>query len=178
MPDVIDVSPTIEAQALVTRNGMASGVYVRGVMPEAIAPRPADRAAYRQRQSERFRDNKIIIGIRMAERLSVTVGDTLTLISPVSKSTVFGAAPRMRGYQVAAIFDVGMYEYDNSFIFMPMPAAQVFFIMGDRAFRGWKLFVRIRSICEASARISSRLSAGPAIGFSTGRTIIPVSLRR
>ncbi|MGL1400082.1 hypothetical protein ACSTI4_24105, partial [Vibrio parahaemolyticus] len=76
-------------------------------------------------------DENIAIGVRMATRLNLQVGDTITLISPVSKNTVFGAAPRLRGYKVAAIFDVGMFEYDNNFVFMPLPAAQVFFRMGE-----------------------------------------------
>ncbi len=78
-----------------------------------------------------FGGDKIAIGIRMADRLNVQVGDTITLISPVSKTTVFGAAPRLRGYTVSAIFDVGMFEYDNNFVFMPLPAAQIFFRTGE-----------------------------------------------
>src|SRR6202012_1679040 len=68
-------------------------------------------------------------------------GDTLTLISPVSKSTVFGSAPRLRGYKIAAIFDVGMYEYDNNFVFMPLPAAQAFFETGSGV-TSLEIFVR------------------------------------
>jgi lipoprotein-releasing system permease protein len=67
----------------------------------------------------------------MAQRLGVQVGDAITLISPVSKTTLFGAAPRLRGYKIAAIFDVGMFEYDNNFVFMPIESAQVFLSMGQ-----------------------------------------------
>jgi lipoprotein-releasing system permease protein len=58
------------------------------------------------------------------------VGASLTLISPTSNSTVCGSAPRMRAYPIAAIFDVGMFEYDNGFIFMPLKDAQLFYRAG------------------------------------------------
>jgi lipoprotein-releasing system permease protein len=128
---VLNVSPTVEAQALITKDGAASGVFVRGVMPEAIQHRPtiANHIAYGTLDD--FKTDEIAIGIRMAQRLDVRVGDAITLISPVSKNTVFGSAPRLRGYKIAAIFDVGMFEYDNNFVFMPLPAAQIFFRTGD-----------------------------------------------
>ena len=127
---VLDVSPTIEAQALVTRDGAASGVYVRGVVPEALHRRTSIANHIIRGTLDDFGADRVAIGTRMAQRLGVSIGDTITLISPVSKNTVFGSAPRLRGYKIAAIFDVGMFEYDNSFVFMPLPAAQVFFLTG------------------------------------------------
>ena len=76
-------------------------------------------------------NNAVVIGSRMARRLGLTLGDKLTLISPTSTSTVIGSVPRMKAYKVVGIFEVGMFEYDNSFIFMPLKAAQVFFRSGD-----------------------------------------------
>lgn len=140
-PDVIDAAPVINAQALVTNQGAASGAMVRGLPPESLQARPtvAGHIAYGSLQD--FKDTNIAIGIRMAQRLGLRTGDTLTLISPVSKSTVFGAAPRLRGYKVVAIFDVGMFEYDNNFIFMPLPAAQAFFSLGS-GISAIEMFVR------------------------------------
>lgn len=131
VPDVTGVEPTIEAQALITHEGSASGALVRGLSQEAILGRPTIANHITYGSLKDFNGNNIAIGIRMAQRLNLHVGDTLTLISPVSKSTVFGAAPRMRGYTIAAVFDVGMFEYDNNFIFMPLDAAQIFFSTGS-----------------------------------------------
>jgi lipoprotein-releasing system permease protein len=141
IPQVIDVSPTVEAQALITKDGMASGVLVRGVLPDALRERPTIAKHIVQGSLNDFDDDKIAIGIRMAERLEVHVGDSITLISPVSKNTVFGAAPRLRGYKIAAVFDVGMFEYDNNFVFMPLPAAQAFFLTGSGV-TSLEIFVR------------------------------------
>lgn len=129
--EVVDVAPTIEAQALVTKDGGASGVYVRGMEQDALMRRPSIAGHIEAGSLKDFKEDGIAIGVRMAQRLNVQVGDTITLISPVSKNTVFGAAPRLRGYKIVAVFDVGMFEYDNNFVYMPIEAAQVFFKMGQ-----------------------------------------------
>jgi lipoprotein-releasing system permease protein len=131
LPIVTDVAPTVEGQALVSKDGGASGVYVRGMEQDAILRRPSLASHITGGSLKDFSDDGIAIGVRMAQRLNVQVGDTITLISPVSKNTVFGAAPRLRGYRIAAVFDVGMYEYDNNFVYMPLSSAQVFFRLGD-----------------------------------------------
>ena len=72
----------------------------------------------------------IAIGMRMANLLSVTVGDNITLVSPRGAQTPFGTAPRVKSYKVAAIFEMGMSEYDRIMIFMPLAEAQKFFNRG------------------------------------------------
>ena len=69
----------------------------------------------------------MIVGSHLARRLKVGEGDRITLISPEGNVTAFGTVPRLRGYRVVATFNVGMYEYDSTFIYMPLAAAQVFF---------------------------------------------------
>ncbi len=78
-----------------------------------------------------FNDDGIVIGYRLALRLGVTVGGAVTVISPQGTATVFGTMPRLKTYHVAALFNVGMYEYDNSFIYVPLSAAQIFFRVPD-----------------------------------------------
>jgi len=71
--------------------------------------------------------NTIILGERLAQKLGVRVGDKVTLISPKGTVTAFGTMPRLKAYKVGATFNIGMFEYDSSFIFMPLEAAQVYF---------------------------------------------------
>jgi len=124
---VLSVSPTVEGQTLLTSNGAASGALVRGVDPAQFRTRDIIKQHIEEGSLENFGDDKIAIGLRMAARLGLHVGDTLTLISPSSKATVFGTAPRMKAYEIAVIFNVGMYEYDNGFVFMPLESAKTFF---------------------------------------------------
>jgi len=78
-------------------------------------------------------DDAIAIGIGMARRFGLGVGSQLTLVSPQGAATAFGTVPRVRAYTVRAIFQVGMNEYDSSYVFMPLDAAQVYFQTPDAA---------------------------------------------
>jgi lipoprotein-releasing system permease protein len=68
----------------------------------------------------------------MAARMGLTLGGQLTLISPKGAATAFGSVPRIKTFTVAAVFEVGMYEYDNSFVFIPLSDAQAYFQMPER----------------------------------------------
>src|SRR5215813_2041014 len=68
-----------------------------------------------------------MIGYHLAANLGVTVGQEITLISPQGTATLAGWFPRIKAFKVAAIFDVGMYEYDSAYVFMPLEAAQLYF---------------------------------------------------
>ena len=127
VPGVMEVSPSIEGQTLITSNGSASGAMVRGVQPDIFQKREIIANHIVEGNLADFGEDRIAIGKRMASRLGLHAGDTLTLISPTTKATVFGSAPRMKAYAIAAVFDVGMYEYDNGFVFMPLEAAKTFF---------------------------------------------------
>ena len=131
VPGVLTVTPTVEGQALVSARGVASGAVVRGVPPEDFRVRPTLARNIVRGSAENFGEDRIAIGARMAQRLGLSVGDQLTLIAPQGNVTAFGTVPRMRSYPIGAIFDVGMFEYDNTFIFLPLPEAQAFFRTGD-----------------------------------------------
>ena len=63
----------------------------------------------------------------LAQKFGLSVGSELTLVSPQGAATAFGTIPRVRAYRVVAVFQVGMNEYDTSFVFLPLEAAQIFF---------------------------------------------------
>ncbi len=130
---VVTVTPVIEGQALVSHQGAATGAAVRGVDPAYFVQRPAVRENLAMLGDDSFdRQDVIAIGRRMAQRLGVGVGDQLTLIAPEGSVTAFGTIPRMRGYEIAAIFEVGMFEYDSGFVYMPIETAQRFFRLPDQ----------------------------------------------
>src|SRR3954449_3471923 len=74
-------------------------------------------------------EDAIAIGTGLAGKFGLQVGDELTLISPQGAATAFGTIPRVRAYKIVAVFQVGMNEYDTSFVFLPLQAAQIFFQM-------------------------------------------------
>ncbi len=131
VPGVFSVTPQVEGQAMLTANGVASGGVVRGMRPSDLKAKSliADGIAAGTLDAFAGR-NSIVVGTRLARRLGVRIGDQVTLISPTSAVTVVGSLPRMKAYEVVALFEIGMFEYDNSFVYMPLEAAQVFFQTG------------------------------------------------
>jgi lipoprotein-releasing system permease protein len=127
LPGVVQVVPLIEGQVMATAAGRSSGAVVRGIRPEDFRARAILAEHIRSGTLDNFKDDSIVMGNRLAERLGVMPGDKVTLISPQGTETAFGTVPRMKAYTVAATFEIGMYEYDSSFIFMPLPAAQIYF---------------------------------------------------
>ena len=93
----------------------------------------------------------MLIGDRLAYRLGLAVGDRITLLSPKGMPTAFGTVPRSAAYPVAGTFDVGMYEYDSSFVFMPLETAQVYFRLAG-AVTGIELTVAEPTAIEATRR--------------------------
>jgi lipoprotein-releasing system permease protein len=135
VPGVVSATPIVEGQVLLTsEQGGATGGLARGVKPEDLRARGLVARSIVDGSLEQFEgDDAIVIGSRLAQRFRVGVGDKVTLVSPQGRTTVFGTVPRVRAYTVVAVFQIGMHEYDNSFVFLPMPAAQVFFQTGDAA---------------------------------------------
>ena len=133
MPGVIEATPLIEGQVMLTANGYAAGAMVRAVRVEDFNKRPllADSLLSGASVSDYEAGDGVFVGTRLASRLRLVLGDEITFVSPRGNVTAFGTVPRMKAYRVAGLFEVGMYDYDNGFVYMPLEAAQLFFQYGD-----------------------------------------------
>jgi lipoprotein-releasing system permease protein len=127
MEGVVFAAPMVEGQVMVSANGVAGGALVRGMTPEDLRARRLIADSVRQGSIEDMGDDGVLIGSRMAYRLGLKLGDGLTVLSPRGESTAFGSVPRIKTYRIAGIFEVGMYEYDNTYVYAPLSAAQIFF---------------------------------------------------
>ena len=125
---VVTVAPSVTGQVIAAANGRATFGQVRGVRNSYLEARPLLSQNIVAGQLEDFRaGDGVLIGDRMARKLGVSVGDSITLLSPEGRTTLMGTVPRTRAYPVTATFDMGMFEYDATFVFMPLELAQVYF---------------------------------------------------
>ncbi len=129
---VIRATPIIQEQAMALAGGVAQGAIVRGIAPSRLRSHPTVSRSIVSGSLDAFGGTGIVVGSRLAQKLGIAVGGKLVLVSPRFRTTAFGTVPRMKTYTVVALFEVGMYEYDSSFIFMPLAAAQVYFGLKDR----------------------------------------------
>lgn len=127
---VVRATPLIDKPLLVTFNGRVEAVVVRGNTPEDIGLL-APSVMVGNLSSLRPGENNIAIGSRLAANLGARLGDVITVINPLGRSTPFGTVPRQVGYTVTAIFEVGVYDYDETFVVMPIPNAQTLLLTGD-----------------------------------------------
>jgi lipoprotein-releasing system permease protein len=114
-PEVLAAAPFIYGQGLLTRTDTVSGVLIRGVLPEKERKVSSilDHLTSGESDSLRPGDWNIVLGAQLARSLGVSVGDRVTLIAPKGKITPAGLLPRMRRFEVSAIFEMDMYEYDS-----------------------------------------------------------------
>lgn len=129
-PEVTEASPLIEQPLMLTFNGRVEGVAMRGNTAEDIAKLKPN-VVMGDIASIRPGNDTVAIGSRLAMNLGARVGDVITLINPQGRSTPFGTVPRQVGYTVGAIFEIGVYDYDQTFVIMPIPNAQTLLLTGD-----------------------------------------------
>nr|WP_244600181.1 lipoprotein-releasing ABC transporter permease subunit [Blastochloris tepida] len=128
VPGVKMAVPLVEGQALASSPYAAAGALVRGIRESDLVRLPSVGGNVRAGSLAGFdKGEGIAIGKRLADQLAVGPGDLVTLVSPRGAVTPMGTMPRLKSYKVAAIFEVGMSEYDQIFIFMPLPEAQAYF---------------------------------------------------
>jgi len=132
-PEVTSASALIEQPLMASHDGRVEAILLRGMPREDILSNPAISGNVLAGSLAALRPdaNKVAIGSRLAELLNLSVGGSITIISPQGRTTPFGTVPRIVDYEVAAIFEVGLYDFDKAFVVMPLEEAQNFLIMGD-----------------------------------------------
>ena len=126
LPGVTRALPLVEQPLMGSYGGRVEGVLVRGMRLGDIRANPEIAGNIRGGSLEALAPGAgtVAIGARLAERLGIRVGETISLINPAGQSTPFGTVPRIVAYRVAAIFEIGVYEYDKAFVIMPLEDAQ------------------------------------------------------
>jgi lipoprotein-releasing system permease protein len=132
VPGVKYALPLVEGQVMISTPQSSSGALVRGLREADLKELKAVSGNIRFGTLDGF-DQKpgLALGSRLANELNVKVGDQVSLLTPRGASTALGTAPRVKRYPVAAIFEIGMSEYDSSILFMPLNEAQLYFNQPD-----------------------------------------------
>jgi lipoprotein-releasing system permease protein len=134
LPGVVSATPVVEGQVLLSANGENSGGLVRGISQADLEKLPSIAGNIRAGSLNDFSGGDVIaVGLTLAERFGLQIGSKITLLSPNGAVTAFGTIPRVKAYRVVAIFQAGMNEYDSTFTFVPLQAAQVYFQKPDAA---------------------------------------------
>src|SRR5262245_23763303 len=128
VPGIRLAVPIVEGQALASSPFNAAGVLVRGIRGKDLAGLTSIAKNIKQGTMEGFDQGQgVVIGRRLADQLTLRAGDNITLVAPRGAVTPMGTTPRIKVYKIAAVFEIGMSEYDNAMVFMPLKEAQAYF---------------------------------------------------
>ncbi|MFN3371874.1 MAG: lipoprotein-releasing ABC transporter permease subunit [Sphingomonadaceae bacterium] len=132
-PGVTEAIPMIEQPLMASSSGRVEGVLVRGMRVEDIRATPVIADNVTAGSLDRLAEGEpvVALGARLAENLGLRVGDRVALVSPDGNVTPFGAVPRIVSYEVGALFEVGVYDYDKAFVLLPLGEAQRLLDLGD-----------------------------------------------
>jgi lipoprotein-releasing system permease protein len=132
-PGVTGATALIEQPLLTTYEGRVEAILARGMSVQDIRNNETlnGKTVAGDLGALRADEDKVAIGSRLAQNLGVQVGQSITIINPSGRTTPFGTVPREISYEVAAIFEVGVYDYDKAFVIMPIERAQILMLLGD-----------------------------------------------
>jgi len=163
VPGVVSAIPLVEGQALASGPNNSAGALVRGIRQIDLPRVPGIYNNVKLGSLADFdKSGGVAIGTRLASDLGVTLGDKVTLVVPRGSVTPFGVTPRIKAYPVVAIFEIGMAEYDSTFVILPFSEAQAYFNLDDQA-----------SAIEVYLKSADSVDAlQPAIEAATGRPAV------
>ncbi len=158
-PNVVAVTAHLEGQALAKNKNSISGVIIRGSNWSDLAAKKILWKSLNQSTISNFKDKQnIIMGYRLGQKLNLKVGDFVSLISPNGMETALGVLPVNQNFKIGGFFDMGMYEYDNNFIFIPWKKAELFLSTNNVA-HGIEVFLKDQKLTSSvNLQLQSKLN--------------------
>ena len=162
---VVSVIPLVDGQVMVQSARSATGALVRGMRENDLKSLGIVSDNIVVGSLDGLDGGGVAVGSRLAANLGLTVGDNITLLSPRGAITPFGTAPKVGAFPIRAIFEIGMSEYDASFVFMSLDEARAFF----RTYEGVSaLEVRIENPDRVNSAVQPiAMAAGPCCTIYT-----------
>src|SRR3990172_7212342 len=159
--DVVSFAPFVLGQVMVSSGNRAHGVFLRGIDPVIEARTTEILSHIRDGSLKKLSEDRdlpgIIFGKELASNLGVFVGDKINIVSPIGEIGPMGMLPKVKQFRVAAIFEIGMFEYDSNLVLTDIRPAQEFFGLKDEI-TGVELRLRdIYKAPEVKKRLQDRL---------------------
>ncbi len=165
---VVSSTPFINAQVMFNNSGNVSGAVLWGIDPETAGSVVSIESSIKEGSLTSLKNRPdgvpaIIIGCELARQTRAKLGDMVTLVSPEGKLTPLGRMPNTRKYEVAGIFESGMYEYDATMVYITLGEAQDFLAFGNRV---TGLAVKVEDVFD-SDRVCERIQEKLGYPFRT-----------
>lgn len=132
IPGIERCYPLIERQAILMHKSQARGVMIQALSEADLQQKKTISENIKYGALKDFKEDAVLVGVRLAEQLHLKVGDRLLIMIPEGAATAFGTLPKQKSLRVQGIFEVGMHDYDKNIMFMPLSTAQQLFKLNDQ----------------------------------------------
>src|SRR3989475_10800238 len=148
VPGVVFAAPAVYQTVLISSGVQNKGVVLKGILPEMESKLSALSANMVEGSINDFKDDSIIIGKELAHSIGTFKGDRVKVLSAEGRLTPLGGVPRSRTFQISALFSSGLYDYDKTWVYVSINAAQRLLGVGDVASL---IEVKVKDIDQAKA---------------------------
>jgi len=148
VPGVVFAAPAVYQKAFMSSEAQSGGVVLKGIIPEMESRLSALSHNMVDGSLNDFKDNSIIIGKDLSKTLGTFKGDHVRILTMGTRLSPAGPVPNNRVFEVSGLFESGLYDYDTSWVYVPLSAAQRLFGYGDVAST---IEVRIADVEQAKA---------------------------
>ncbi|MDB2461502.1 lipoprotein-releasing ABC transporter permease subunit [Gammaproteobacteria bacterium] len=130
---VANSAPYVEGQAMISFGGNVHGIQVKGIIPEyeKNVTSLSENIIEGDFNNVGLKPYQISIGIDLAKKMNLSIGDKITLVIPKANTTLIGIVPRLKRFEVGSIFKFGMQQYDKNLVFIDIYEAQILYDMGN-----------------------------------------------
>jgi lipoprotein-releasing system permease protein len=155
VPGVTGATPFILTQVLLSTPQKVTGAVLRGLEVDSarkviILDRIIRTGSWKALEGDKTEAGAsvpgIVLGQELAKQLGLSLGDMVSVVSPLGEISPLGRVPKMRPFRLVGTFESGMFEYDSTISFVSLAQAQSFLSMPGRV---TGLEVKTRDIYEA-----------------------------
>jgi lipoprotein-releasing system permease protein len=128
-PQINTVAPFVQLAGVIATPGYTQGVAIQGIDADGESQVSSLGNFMRQGSLEALAENRwgIIVGQGLADRLGVTLGDSIDLFSTSVSINPLSPLPTFRSFEIQGIFRVGTQELDSDLVMINLPAARALF---------------------------------------------------
>ena len=140
--DDLKLNAVIDTQGLIISNNQSRGVFIRSMNQENLKNKKNFYSKIEYGEIFKNESDEILIGMNLANILNVKVNDRIKIAIPKTDKTIFGNIPRFKTMTISGIFNLGMYEYDTNFVYVPYEIGRSLLLLDENEYNNIEIFIK------------------------------------
>ena len=127
---------------IIISNNQSRGVFIRSMNNEDLKNKKNFYSKIEYGEIFKNESDEILIGMNLANILNVKVNDSIKIAIPKTDKTIFGNIPRFKTMTISGIFNLGMYEYDTNFVYVPYEIGRSLLLLDEKEYNNIEIFIK------------------------------------